>query len=127
MNNKIKSDSIFKKRIRKFKSIKRGYYALIILASIFLFSIFAPLFINDQALYVKYNDKSYFPFLNHMVRETPTLQNFLKLEIYEPGGRTVENRLKFGDDATTSYRLLKEKFIKENSSNYVIMPIYLLA
>lgn len=124
MNNKIKSDSIFKKRIRKFKSIKRGYYALIILASIFLFSIFAPLFINDQALYVKYNDKSYFPFLNNMVRETPTLQKFLKLEIYEPGGKTSENRLKFGDENTTSYRLLKEKFIKENSSNYVIMPIY---
>ena len=28
---KLKSDSIFKKRVRKFKSIKRAYYSLIII------------------------------------------------------------------------------------------------
>ena len=120
--NHIKSDSIFKKRIRKFKSIKRGYYALIILSCIFLFSILAPLFINDQALYVRYNNKSYFPFINQIVRENSTLQKIFKAEIYWPGGNTDQKI--FGDETTTSYRLLKKKFNKEKSNNYVIMPIY---
>ena len=120
--NQIKSDSIFKKRIRKFKSIKRGYYALIILSCIFLFSILAPLFINDQALYVHYNNKSYFPFINKIIRENSTLQKIFKAEIYWPGGNTDQKI--FGDETTTSYRLLKKKFNKEKSDNYVIMPIY---
>ena len=76
MNNKIKSESITKKRIRKFKSIKRGYYSFIILMSLFLFSLFAPLFINDAALIVKHNEKYYFPFINKIINDSEFLSKY---------------------------------------------------
>ncbi|SVE39282.1 uncharacterized protein METZ01_LOCUS492136, partial [marine metagenome] len=51
MNNNItKSDSILKKRIRRFKSIKRGYYSFIILTSSYILSFLAPIFVNSKAL-----------------------------------------------------------------------------
>ena len=58
MSKEIKlSESIFQKRIRRFKSIKRGYYSLIILISAYVLSLLSPLLINDKALMVKYEDK----------------------------------------------------------------------
>ena len=44
--NISKSDSILKKRIRRFKSIKRGYYSLIILVSLYIISLIAPILIS---------------------------------------------------------------------------------
>ena len=58
MNN-IKSDSILRKRIRRFKSIKRGYYSLIILMSLYLISLLAPFLINKTALMVCYANSQY--------------------------------------------------------------------
>ena len=48
------SESINKKRWRKFKSIKRGYYSFIIIISLYALSFLLPLFINSKALIVKY-------------------------------------------------------------------------
>ena len=48
------SDSLFKKRLRKFKSLKRGYYSLIILTSLYLVSLMAPLLISNKALMIRY-------------------------------------------------------------------------
>ena len=53
------SESILQKRVRRFKSIKRGYYSFIILLSLYLLSIIAPLLINSQALIVKYANEKY--------------------------------------------------------------------
>ena len=52
-------ESILQKRVRRFKSIKRGYYSFIILLSLYLLSIIAPLLINSQALIVKYANEKY--------------------------------------------------------------------
>ena len=60
MNSKeYKSDSILKKRIRKFKTIKRAYYSLIILIIAYAFSLSASLFVNSTALVVKYTNNIY--------------------------------------------------------------------
>ena len=58
-NNQKYSESIFQKRIRRFKSIKRGYYSLLILLVLYLISIFAPLIVNSKALIVKYANEKY--------------------------------------------------------------------
>ena len=58
-NNSIKSDSILKKRIKRFKSIKRGYYSLIILTSIYIISLIAPVLISKEALIVRYANGIY--------------------------------------------------------------------
>ena len=58
-NVAVKSDSILRKRIRRFKSIKRGYYSFILLISLYLISFIAPLIVNSEALLVCYANNMY--------------------------------------------------------------------
>ena len=145
--NKINtSESILKKRIRRFKSIKRGYYSFILLISLYIFSFIAPLFINSQALIIKYsNDKYddgeifkdnnnnnnwdigepfedesnyYFPVLNDL------FGGVFSSKYYDAkffGQDSINGKVKYGQP---NYRILKNTFIESNSGNYVIMPFY---
>ncbi len=51
---------IFKRRWRKFQSLKRGYYSFIIVITLFVLSFFAEFMINGNAIYVKYKGQCYF-------------------------------------------------------------------
>ena len=55
------SESIFQKRVKRFKAMKRGYYSLIILVVFYIISLLGPLWMNDKALIIKYNNTYYFP------------------------------------------------------------------
>ena len=60
MENKITiSDSILQKRLRRFKSIKRGYYSFIILVILYMLSFLAPILVNSKALLVCYSNNEY--------------------------------------------------------------------
>lgn len=52
---------ITKARIRKFKKIKRSYWALIILVGAFVLSLFSEFIANDRPLILRYQGKTYFP------------------------------------------------------------------
>ena len=67
---KTNSHSILQKRIRKFKTMKRGYYSFIILTTLYLLSFLNPIFINNKALIVSYNDELYFPLLSYHSADT---------------------------------------------------------
>ena len=97
------NESILKRRWKKFKSLKRGYYSLLTLATLYIISFFLPLLINNKALIVKYNNELYFPIFTGYI-----------------SGDT------FGQEVPgeAMYRDLKEQFKEENKSNWVIMPIY---
>jgi microcin C transport system permease protein len=99
---KVISTSLFRKRWRKFKSIKRGYYSFLIIVFAYALSFFLPLFVNKDALIVKYNGNYYFPVFKY----------------YEASF--------FGQDrpGETNYRMLKKQFQGDNSDNWVLMPIY---
>lgn len=97
------SVSIFRKRWRKFKTIKRGYYAFIILVILYAVSFILPLLVSGTALVVKYNGSYYFP--------------VFKSGIYE-AEFFGQNR-----DGETNYRLLKKQYKEDNSDNWVLMPI----
>ena len=58
-DSSIKSNSILQKRIRRFKSIKRGYYSFIVLLSLYLISFISPIIINSKALVVCYANNEY--------------------------------------------------------------------
>lgn len=96
------NESILNKRWKKFKSLKRGYYSLIILLTLYFISFFLPIIINNRALVVRYDSKLYFPIVTGYV-----------------AGKT------FGQDVPgeARYRKLKEEF-KNQNGNWVIMPIY---
>ena len=55
------SESILQKRIKRFKSMKRGYYSLIILGVFYIISLLGPLWMNNKPLVIKYENKYYFP------------------------------------------------------------------
>ena len=49
------------KKIRRFKSIKRGYYSFILILVLILASFFAEILVNKRAVLVSYNGAYYFP------------------------------------------------------------------
>ena len=55
------SESILRKRLRKFRRLKRGYYSFVIITGAYVASFFLPLLINNVALVVKYEGQYYFP------------------------------------------------------------------
>ena len=55
------SESILQKRIKRFKSIKRGYYSLLALIFLYVLALLGPLWINNKPLILKYDKKYYFP------------------------------------------------------------------
>lgn len=103
MNKKIKNKSIFQRRWQKFKSLKRGYYSLIILSFFYILSFLLPIIINNKALIVKYNDQYYFPIL----------MGYIPGETF---GQNVPGEAK--------YRSLEENFKSTDSENWLILPPY---
>ena len=70
------SISVFRKRLRKFRTIKRGYYSFLILVGAYAISFFLPLLINNNALVVRYEEKLYFPLLHYYPAATFGQQSF---------------------------------------------------
>jgi microcin C transport system permease protein len=98
----MKLNPLTLKKIRRFRSIKRGYYSFIVITVMILISVFAEVFVNKRALIVHYQGKYYFPTYAPM---TP--------------GTT------FGLDYAyeTDYRELKRRFRDEGEGDWVLMPI----
>ncbi|MCY4443483.1 MAG: ABC transporter permease subunit [Proteobacteria bacterium] len=90
-----------RKKLKKFRSIRRGYYSLIILTSLFVLSLGLELFMNRRAVLVKYEGNYYFPTYGDVIPGTT-----------------------FGleSEFETNYHELKELF-KDHPENYVLMPI----
>ena len=90
------------KKIKRFKSIKRGYYSFIILSIMIFVSLFAEFFVNNRAIIVKYNGQFYFPTYGDIIP-----------------GKT------FGLDYAyeTNYRDLANRFRTNNTQNWVLLPI----
>ena len=101
-NKKDVSTSILKKRWKKFKTLKRGYYSFLIILILYALSFILPLLVNKDALIVHYEGEYYFPVFSYYAAE------------------------KFGQDipGEANYRLLNEKFKNDDSGNWVLMPLY---
>jgi microcin C transport system permease protein len=97
-----RSVSIFRKRVRKFKTLKRGYYSFVILLIAYGISFILPVLVNSKALVVRYQGQYYFPIAK-----------------YYPASQ-------FGLDAIgePNYRELKSKLSKENRGDWVLLPLY---
>lgn len=97
-------DPLTKKKIKRFREIRRGYFSFLILAFFFVITFYGvgELFVNNRALMVWYEGKPYFP----------TYAAFI------PGTT-------FGEDYAyeTNYRDLQARFAEEKSGNWVIMPL----
>ena len=89
------------KKLKRFRSIKRGFWSFIILFIMIFISFFAECFINSRALMVYYNGSLYFPTYTNMI----------------PG-----SRFNLGYEYETDYKELQKKIQQNNSSDFIIMP-----
>ncbi len=102
----IRLNPVTVKKIKRFYSIKRGFWSFVIIAAMIFVSMFAEVFINSRALVVHYNGRLYFPTYGRMIP-----------------GKTFDLNYSY----ETNYRKLQQKFKKQrqagsSSSNWVIMP-----
>src|SRR5215471_13410035 len=97
-----RSASIFRKRIRKFKTLKRGYYSFLILVVAYVISFILPVLITNKALLVRYQGSFYVP----IVKFYPAAE--------------------FGVDAIgePNYRELRTRFASEKKGNWVLLAPY---
>ncbi len=94
--------SILRRRWRKFKRLKRGYWAFLFILATYAVSFLLPVLANNTALIVKYQDAYYFPMLRF---------------------RTAAE---FGQEAfgEPNYRALRAAFEAADDGNWVVLPPY---
>jgi microcin C transport system permease protein len=95
------SESLFRKRLRKFRRLKRGYFSFLAIVIAYAVSFFLPFLANNIALVVHYNGGFYFP-----------------LASYHSASEFGQSA--FGDP---DYRALKGTFAQEHNGNWVLMPL----
>ena len=98
---KMKLNPLTLKKIRRFKSVRRGYYSFIIFIAMISVSLFAELLIHKRAIVVHYDGHYHFPTYGDMIPGTA-----------------------FGLDYEyeTDYRELRRFFEAEGKGNWVLMP-----
>jgi microcin C transport system permease protein len=96
-----RAESIFRKRLRKFRRLKRGYYCFLIVTVAYALSFFLPLLANGKALVVKYEGEYFFPVAS-----------------YYPA--TEFGLTTFGE---ADYRELDEQFEADGGDNWALMPL----
>ena len=61
MADRIKKNSLARRRWNSFRKNKRGFYSLIIFLFLFVLSLFAEVLSNDKPFLVRYDNSYYFP------------------------------------------------------------------
>ncbi len=95
---------ITRKRLSRFRQLKRGYYSLLILIFATVLSLFANFIANDRPIVVKYEGEFFFP-----------TYKFISMSTFGQ-----EDPYGYGDMAEADYRALKKDF--EGTDNWVLMP-----
>lgn len=104
----IRLHPLTKKKLQRFKQIKRGYWSAIALAFLLLLACFAELLANDRALIVSYNDELYFPTYGDFVPGT-----FYDLDYrYETNYRNLQKQFNDGGKSKPDV----------SSDDWVLMP-----
>jgi microcin C transport system permease protein len=97
---------IMERRIRRFKSIKRGYYSLLLIVGLAGVASLDHVIVGNEALAVRYDGNWTFPAFSRGIE---------KGEDYGVTGDLEE--------AGADYRLLQRNFEDEESENVVVMPL----
>ena len=66
----IKLDPITRRRLERFRRIKRGWYSLVILLAAMGLSVFASFLAESRALIVRYEGRLYFPTFTYYDMDT---------------------------------------------------------
>ncbi len=97
-----RSETIFRKRLRKFRRLKRGYYSFVLILSVYVISFLLPFLMSGTPLVVRHQGRFYFPMFN----------------FYSVTDFGVEG---YGEP---DYRVLKKQFAEAGQGDWVLMPPY---
>ena len=86
----ISDNSILAKRVRKFKSLKRAYFSLIILITLYTISLLSPLLVNSKPILVKYDDNYYSPLFTDLFTN-----DFYEAKFF--GQDSIRGKIKYGE------------------------------
>ena len=98
-----KSLSVFQRRWKKFKTLKRGWYSFLALIVLYVLSLASPLLISNKALVMSYDGDLYFP----VIGQFNQAKDF--------GQRII---------GPADYRALDRTFEEQGGDNWVLMPPY---
>ena len=104
----LRLDPVTRKRLERFRRIKRGYYSLLILTAAIVLSIFAPYLAESRALFVWYEGRAHFPTFR-----------FYPMSAF---GQPPPPAWPTGDLETEYRRLQREWALDPNRGNFVVMP-----
>ena len=113
---------LFIKRIKRFKSFKRGYYSLLIIGIAYLLSFFAEFIINGQALIVKFDGKKFITLYSDVSLKKEIFAKAIKAKedyqeyISSPGSDTLEGKDEKINALKTKYELYDR--IKKDFDNH---------
>jgi microcin C transport system permease protein len=97
-----RSESLFRKRVRRFRRLRRGYYSFDVILIAYAVSFLLPFIMSGTPLVVRYNGGYYFPMFR-----------FYSLTDFGVEG--------FGEP---DYRTLQEQFDTAGRGDWVVMPPY---
>ncbi len=109
---KMRMTPIWAKRIRRFKTIKRGYYSFIIITTLFVLSLFLELYVNDKPLAIRYDEKIAFPALKEWGNKILFFVNMSNFDKKSDFGQ-------IGNDSV-DYRLFAERCKNPNFASNAI-------
>jgi microcin C transport system permease protein len=96
------SVSLLRKRLRRFRSLKRGYYSFLIMLVAYAISFLLPVLVSDKPLLLRYEGDFYVPLFRYYPASTFGQETF-----GEP-----------------NYRALAATFREQNAGNWALMPLY---
>ena len=100
--SRVIKNPIARKRLKRLKEMKRAYISLWIITILYITSFGAELICNDTPLYVKYQNRSYFPVLTFYPDDTFT-------------GSGKQTRPDY-------HRINNSPGFKQNPKNYMVFP-----
>lgn len=95
-------DPLTRKKLAKFRSIRRGYWSFLLFCGLLLISLGAELLVNNRAILVRHDGQWYFPTY---------------------GANLPGKTFGLDYDYETNYRELKAKVAGEGRGDFVILPI----
>lgn len=100
LQNKL--DPLTRKRLRRFRRHRRAYVSFWLLVMLYGVSLVAEVFCNDRPLYLRFNGKSYFPFIR-----------------FYPESAFIAD----GEDTRPDYKALrKHPVFRDNPDHFMIFP-----
>ena len=129
----IRLDPITRKRLERFRRIRRGYYSFIILAIAVVLSVFSPYLAESRALLVWYEGRLYLPTFEYLPMETfgqepPTAWGMADLETdylrlqreWRLERELYERELAGASGDVAALAAVEERY--PNRGNWVLMP-----